>query len=176
MSRYPATLMLLALMAISPRLHAQVSPASSKPFSTYVYGMASGSEHEMNFGHALGGTGGVVLQHSRWMALDFRGVALPYRVPLHTYIAEVGPRVSHRYGPMRPYGELLVGLGHSGYRLPQNNFGSGYGLAFSGDFGADLRVAPRLYWRVAEFSYSHISAGPGESPVIHSTGAVFRLF
>ncbi|HEY0786586.1 MAG TPA: hypothetical protein VGD62_12000 [Acidobacteriaceae bacterium] len=179
MSRRFAALTLLALVIACPRLRAQVEASATKPFSAYGYALASGSEHEMDYGHALGGSGGIVLQHSRWMALDMRGSILRARVPLHTYIGEAGPRVSRRYGPMRFYLEGLGGLGHSGYRaytVPLPPLRSAYGAVWSIDGGLDLRVTPRFQWRVADYNYSHIYAGSGAKPAILSTGVVYRFF
>ena len=172
------TFVLLLLTALfSTHLQAQVAPASSRPFTTYAYGAASGAEHELNFGHALGATGGVFLQRSQWLGLDLRGVILTARVPLHTYIGEAGPRVAPRFGPVRPYAELLGGLGHSGYLQPPNNvLLGGFGAAWTYAFGTDLRITHRFQWRVAEYSHSHIYAGTGASPTILSTGIVFRIF
>jgi len=179
MSRSFAVLSLLALLLVAPHLRAQVEASASKPFSAYGYALASGSEHELDFGHALGESGGIVLQRSRWLALDGRGVILNQRVPLHTYIAEAGPRVSRRYGPFRPYAEGLFGLGHSGYlTFPGKSraLSRGYGFAWSAVGGVDLCVTQRFQWRVAEYSYTRIQAGTGAKPAILSTGVVYRFF
>ena len=167
---------LLAGAAAPAVMHAQVGPASSRPFTAYGYAMASGAEHEFNIGHALGGTGGIILERSPWLSLDGRAVILRARVPLHTYLGEIGPRVAPRFGPVRPYAEALVGEGHTGYVPPQGELVGAYGAAWSIDFGADLRVTHRLEWRVAEYSRSHIYAGTGASPTILSTGVVYRIF
>ncbi len=164
----------LLLSALS--VQAQISPAATRFSSVYGYAEASGAEHELNYGHALGGSGGIILQHSPWFALDLRGVVLTARVPLHTFVGEAGPRVSYRFGPVHPYAEALGGLGHSGYTVSPRPLLAGFGAAWTVDFGTDLRVTPRLDWRVAEYSRSHIYAGSGASPSILSTGFVFRIF
>lgn len=176
MFRFLGWLFLLVLIGGSGSLRAQVSASSSKPFSLYGYAVASGAEHELNYGHALGGSGGVILQKSQWMALDVRGVILTARVPLHTFIGEVGPRIAPRFGPVRPYAEVLGGLGHSGYVPTQGGLAGGFGATWTIDFGADLRITRRFQWRVAEYSHSHIYAGTGASPTILSTGVVVRIF
>ena len=176
MARALAWILVLAAVFFSPRAQAQVSPAATRPFSLYGYAVASGAEHELGFGHALGGSGGLILERSQWLALDARGVILTARVPLHTFIGEIGPRVAPRFGPVRPYAEVLGGLGHSGYLTPQNQLLGGFGATWTVAFGADLRLTRRFQWRVAEYSHSHIYAGTGAAPTILSTGVVFRIF
>jgi hypothetical protein len=171
-------LSLLFLLGIAPlRLCAQVEPTAAQPFHAYVYAAADGTEHELNYGHALGGSGGVVLQHSRWLALDLRGVVIRERVRLHTYAAEAGPRVYQRVGPIRVYAEGLGGLGHSGYTYAgQHPYRARYGAMWTGCAGLDLRLTRRVSWRVGEYSHNHIYAGTGAKAAILSTGVVVRLF
>ena len=164
-----------ALLLPVHSLKAQVVSAASQPFSTYVYGAADVAQREQGYGKALGGSGGVILRHNRWIGLDARGVIMTARIPLHTFEAELGPRVAPRYGRFMPYGEVLFGLAHSGYRQPSGRAASGFGAVVTYDAGLDFRITPRFQWRVAEYSRGHIFTGPGLNPEIVSTGIVFRL-
>ena len=171
-------LLLFALFTVPGR--AQVSPAASQPLSLFAYGQASGAFREQGFGKALGYSAGLTLQHSRWLALDGRGVVLRERIPLHTYIIEAGPRASYKYGRLTPYGEFLAGYGRSGYfpapRTAETYLHQAYGFTYTLDGGVDLRLKYHLSWRVADYTYNHISVGNGVSPQILSTGIIFRIF
>jgi hypothetical protein len=167
--------LLLPAALFSPPLQAQVSPASSRPLFLSVYGTAGGSEHELNYGHALGGSAGFILAHNPLLALDVRGTILRAHVPLHTYIGEAGPRVSRRFGRLQPFAEVMAGLGHSGFTPSGSALRSAYGWTWTLDGGLDLRVSHHLEWRVAEYSYNHIYAGTGAKPAILNTGVVYRF-
>ncbi len=162
-------LLLLVVVCTAP-VRAQVSASSSRPLLLSGYATADGAEHELDVGHALGGGGGIIVQHSRWLALDFRGVILRARVPLHTYILEAGPRIDRRYGRLEFYGEAMGGLGHSGYRISPKLLGKAYGATWTLDAGLDVRVKYGFSWRAAEYSYNRIYAGTGAKPAILSTG------
>jgi hypothetical protein len=179
MSRILAVLLLLtAVFPLSQTYaRAQVSPAANEPLRLYAYAMATGLRPELGQGTGLGGSGGFILEHSRLVALDFRGVAVAARVPLHTIIAEIGPRFAPRYGRLQPYAEVLGGLGHSEYNPPAGTTGpsKGYGLAWAVNAGLDLRLKYRFEWRVAEYDYNHIYVGTGVSPTTLHTGLVYRF-
>jgi hypothetical protein len=89
----------------------------------------------------------------------------------------LGPRVVVRPHviPIRPYAEVLIGVGHT-------QFGQGFAEQSSTDFeyqflgGLDLTVLPRLDWRVVEFSYGGLSGLEGSlHPKTFSMGLVLRL-
>ena len=176
MSRFAHWITFAGLLLLTGHLHAQVRASSSKPLSVYGYGMATAADNELGYGKALGGSGGLIADHGPLFGLDARGVIIRARQPLHTYIAEVGPRVSHRFWLVKPYGEVLFGLGHSGYLTPEKQLVSGYGLTYSVAVGADLRLFHGFSWRVADLSYNHISAGPGETAKLASMGVVYHFF
>ena len=156
---------------------AQVSPSVNEPLHLYGYAAADAVQPELHYGHALGGSGGFVVERSRFLALDLRGVAILGREPLHTFIAEAGPRVAPRYGRLQPYGEILGGLGHSEYAVAAGSglSGRGFGATWTIAAGLDVRLKYGLEWRVAEYSYNHIYAGTGASPTILNTGVVYRF-
>ncbi len=156
---------------------AQVLSPMNRPLALSGYFTASAAQPELGQGHALGYSGGLVLERSRLAALDFRGVVLRDRIVLHTYIAEMGPRfspsVSRRF---QPYGGVMGGYGHSGYANPHyTGLGRGYGLVWTVDAGLDAHLKWGLDWRVADYSYNHIYAGSGASPTILSTGISYRM-
>ena len=171
-------LFLVALVLTSPGTCAlaQVGASALKPFSLSAYGAASGAERELGYGKALGFSGGLILEHSRWIALDGRGVVLRERVPIHTYLLEAGPRVSYPYGRLRPYGEVMAGLGRSGYGAQPLPLSQAYGFAYTLDAGLDFRITHRFDWRVCDFTYNHIGAGSGVTPKIASMGVVYHIF
>ncbi len=173
--KFLVSFLLLLVALFSLPLRAQVSASSSRPLFLSVYGTASGSEHELNYGHALGGSAGFILEHNPLLALDVRGTILHEHVPLHTYIGEAGPRVSRRFGSLQPFAEVMAGLGHSGFVRSPLPLKSAYGWTWTIDGGLDLRVSHHLEWRVAEYSYNHIYAGTGAKPAILNTGAVYRF-
>lgn len=177
MSRHFAVLPLLATVLLLLPARAQVSPSVNEPLHLYGYAVADAVQPELRYGHALGGSGGFILEHSRLVALDFRGVMVTGRVPLHTFIAEAGPRVAPRYGRLQPYAEVLGGLGHSEYVVPLGSDlpSRGFGATWTIAAGLDLRLKCGLEWRVAEYSYNHIYAGTGVSPTIFDTGVVYRF-
>ena len=77
--------------------------------------------------------------------------------------------------PIKPYAELLGGLGHlktvQGSATTSTNKFSYQVLG-----GVDFTIFPRLDWRVVEFSYERFQGlGDGYAPKQLSTGLVFRL-
>ncbi len=176
MSRFASFLLVLCAMVYAAPAGAQVSAASERPFNLYAYGTATVVDDEQTYGKAVGEGGGIFAQRNRWLGLDARGYIVNNRVALHTFLGELGPRVQYPVWRLRPYAEFMGGLGHSGYHTPQNTLGSGYGLAYAFAFGTDLRLTHRFEWRVVDVQYTHIYTGPGVSPLIGSTGVVFRIF
>ncbi len=176
MARMFALLLLFFGLMSSSALRAQVSADARRPMVAMGYATATAAQPELGQGRQLGTSGGVILQRSRLLAVDFRGVMLNARVPVHTYIAEAGARVAPGFSRRwQPYGGFLAGYGHSEYRvLGKKTLDRGFGFAWTGDLGLDLHLKYGLAWRVAEYSYNHISAGPGVSPTMLSTGLVFR--
>ncbi len=88
-----------------------------------------------------------------------------------------GPRLAFhpRVIPVTPYAEALFGIGHVTYGLgnPLTTIDK-----FEYDLlgGADLKLMPRLDWRVIEFSYGSLTyMGSNFNPKIVSTGIVFRI-
>jgi len=77
--------------------------------------------------------------------------------------------------PIKPYGEVLGGLGHlkAGEGSARTS-STKFAYEFVG--GVDVKMLPRFDWRVVEFSYGRL-AGLGDSfaPKTLSTGIVFRL-
>jgi hypothetical protein len=176
MSRLIAVCFFLSSLLLTAPLEAQVVASAERPLFLSGYATASGAEHELGFGHALGGGGGFIVEHSPWLALDVRGEILRARVPLHTYIAEAGPRVTRRYGRFEPYGEGMAGIGHSGYlTTPKRTLSSAWGWTWTVDAGLDFRVSHHLLWRVGEYSYNHTYAGTGAKAAILNTGVVYRF-
>ncbi len=159
---------------------AQVAAAVNEPLKLFGYGDASGALREEGYGKALGYGAGLTLERSHWLALDGRGVVLRERIPLHTYIIEAGPRVSYKFGPLTPYGEVMGGYGRSGYfnkpKTPVSPLRQAYGFTYTLDGGVDLRLKYRFSWRVADFTYNHISVPGGVTPIILSTGVVYHIF
>jgi hypothetical protein len=154
---------------------AQVSAASTQPLSLAAYGEISASAPQSGRGVRLGGALGVLLEHSRYLGLDARGVALVALQPIHTFILEAGPRVAPIYGKYQPYAEGLVGIGHSEYGSANTPGGKGTGFTWTVAGGVDRFFPHGLRWRIAEVSYNHIDVGPGVSPIMFSSGLVYRF-
>jgi len=168
--------MLILLMSGLPS-QAQVEPGSSRPLALAGYATASGAGPELGKGTELGVTAGFLVDHSRFMALDARGVILAVRQPQHILIAESGPRFTPvYYRNLRPYAEVLAGLAHTEYGTRAHPpTGKGFGLAWTATFGVDMGLKHGLTWRVAEYSYTHIYAGSGVTPTILNTGILYRF-
>lgn len=175
MSRLLTLFVLLAAALFSFNVQAQVRPDADRPLLLSVYGTASASEPEFDYGHALGGEAGIILEHSRLLAIDLRGTILRERVPLHTYIGEAGLRLSRHYGRLQPYVEALGGLGHSGYPVTRTRLTSAYGLAWTLDAGLDFRVTNHFDWRVGEYSFNLIYVSTTAKPTIGSMGLVYHF-
>lgn len=141
--------------------------SSSAP---WMYGPTIGLYHDS--GHGLLATG-----------LDVRGTfagrgdtkGSNSSQTLNTLMGGVRLAVTPRVLPIKPYGEVLGGLGHlktgqGSARTSSTKF------AYQFIAGLDVTVLPRVDWRVVEFSYGRL-AGLGDSfaPKTLSMGVVFRL-
>jgi hypothetical protein len=167
MLRVSCLLLLLAHSSLCFR-HAQVAASATRPVSAYGYAQATPEDVELGYGKALGGSGGFVLQHSRWLGLDARGVIMRAREPIHTYIAETVASLLTR---MVSWDSATAVIKASSKAfLPPGGF------AYAGVAGLDFRLTRGFFWRVADFSYTHIDAGTGASPKYASTGLVYRFF
>lgn len=94
---------------------------------------------------------------------------------LDTAMVGVRLAVTPHVLPIKPYGEVLGGLGHlkAGEGSARTS-STKFAYQFVG--GVDFTVLPRIDWRVVEFSYGRL-AGLGDSfaPKTLSMGIVFRL-
>jgi hypothetical protein len=136
----------------------------------WMYGPTIGLYHDS--GHGLLATG-----------LDVRGTfagrgdtnGSNSRQTLDTLMGGVRLAVTPRVLPIKPYGEVLGGLGHlkTGQGSARTS-STKFAYQFIG--GVDFTILPRVDWRVVEFSYGRL-AGLGDSfaPKTLSTGIVFRL-
>lgn len=138
--------------------------------TAWMYGPTIGLYHDS--GHGLVATG-----------LDVRGTfagrgdtnGAGSSQTLNTLLAGVRLAVTPRVLPIKPYGEVLGGLGHlkTGQGSARTT-STKFAYQFIG--GVDFTILPRVDWRVVEFSYGRL-AGLGDSfaPKTLSTGIVFRL-
>ena len=145
---------------------AKVSAADT----AWMYGPTVGLYHDS--GHGLIATG-----------LDVRGTfagrgdthGAGSSQTLDTLMGGVRLAITPRVLPIKPYGEVLGGLGHlkSGQGSSRTS-STKFAYQFVG--GLDFTFLPRVDWRVVEFSYGRL-AGLGDSfaPKTLSTGIVFRL-
>jgi hypothetical protein len=168
-------LSLLSAFLWSKPTWAQVAAASTRPLTLAGYGEIDASAPELGRGVRLGGTLGVLLEHSRYLGLDARGVALVALQPIHTFILEAGPRVAPVYGKYQPYAEGLVGLGHTEYGTATTPGGKGTGFTWTVAGGVDRSLSHGFEWRVAEVSFTYIRVGSGVSPVMFGSGLVYRF-
>lgn len=142
----------------------------SAAHTAWMYGPTIGLYHDS--GHGLVATG-----------LDVRGTFAGRgdtngpgsSETLDTLLAGVRLAVTPHVLPIKPYGEVLGGLGHlkTGQGSARTT-STKFAYQFLG--GIDFTIFPRVDWRVVEFSYGRL-AGLGDSfaPKTLSTGIVFRL-
>lgn len=138
--------------------------------TSWMYGPTVGLYHDS--GHGLLATG-----------LDVRGTfagrgdtnGAGSSQTLDTLLGGVRLAVTPHVLPIKPYGEVLGGLGHlkTGQGSARTS-STKFAYQFVG--GVDFTIFPRVDWRVVEFSYGRL-AGLGDSfvPKTLSTGIVFRL-
>lgn len=142
----------------------------SSSSAAWMYGPTIGLYHDS--GHGLVATG-----------LDVRGTfagrgdtnGKGSSQSLNTLLGGVRLAITPRVLPIKPYGEVLGGIGHlktgqGSSRTSSTKF------AYQFVAGVDFTMLPRVDWRVVEFSYGRL-AGLGDSfaPKTLSTGIVFRL-
>jgi hypothetical protein len=138
--------------------------------TSWMYGPTVGLYHDS--GHGLLATG-----------LDVRGTfagrgdtnGAGSSQTLDTLLGGVRLAVTPHVLPIKPYGEVLGGLGHlkTGQGSARTS-STKFAYQFVG--GVDFTIFPRVDWRVVEFSYGRL-AGLGDSfvPKTLGTGIVFRL-
>jgi len=151
-------------------VYGEFTAAKSAPNASWMYGPTVGLYHDS--GHGLIATGfdvrgtfagrGDTNGHGTSQSLD-------------TVLVGVRLAVTPHVLPIKPYGEVLGGVGHlkTGQGSARTS-STKFAYQFVG--GLDLTIFPRVDWRVAEFSYGRL-AGLGDSfaPKTLSTGIVFRL-
>ena len=102
------------------------------------------------------------------------GNPVPFQVTGHEYEVLFGPRVGAQIGNMRPFAEVLVGIGHMhssflGTSASDNSFASAFGGGF------DYRLLRTLAWRVeGDYVHSRFFSN-SQNNVRISTGIVFRF-
>lgn len=136
----------------------------------WMYGPTVGFYHDS--GHGLVATG-----------LDVRGTfagrgntnGAYSEQTLVTLLGGVRLAVTPRVLRIKPYGEVLGGLGHlkAGQGVARRS-STKFAYQFLG--GVDLTMLPRVDWRVVEFSYGQlVGLSNSFAPKSLSTGIVFRL-
>ena len=142
----------------------------SAPYEPWMYGPTVGFYHDA--GHGLLAAG-----------FDVRGTfagrgdthGTRSDQTLATVMGGVRLAVTPHVLPIKPYGEVLGGLGHlkAGQGVARTTATK---FAYQFVVGVDWTILPRVDWRVVEFSYGRL-AGLGDSfaPKTLSTGIVFRL-
>jgi hypothetical protein len=151
-------------------VYGEFTAAKSAPNASWMYGPTIGLYHDS--GHGLFATG-----------LDIRGTfagrgdtnGSGSSQTLDTLEGGVRLAVTPHVLPIKPYAEVLGGLGHlkTGQGSARTS-STKFAYQFLG--GLDFTFFPRVDWRVVEFSYGRL-AGLGDSfaPKTLSTGLVFRL-
>jgi hypothetical protein len=139
----------------------------SAPNTSWMYGPTVGFYHDAGYGLLAAG-------------FDVRGTfagrgrtnGAVSDQTLATVMGGVRLAVTPHVLPIKPYGEVLGGLGH--LKTGQGATATKFAYQFVG--GVDWTMVPRVDWRVVEFSYGRL-AGLGDSfaPKTLSTGIVFRL-
>lgn len=163
-----------------------VGLAGAAVAQTAIYGELTGAKIGANSNWMFGPTVGVY--HDAGYGLlaagyDVRGtyvgrgdVAGPNSdLKLASVLVGVRLAVTPRVLPIKPYGEVLGGLGHLATGVgPTRTSETKFAYAIVG--GVDLTVLPRVDWRVLEFSYERLAGvGDNYSPKSLSMGIVFRL-
>ena len=160
---------LAAVLLTGSTLHAQLG----------VYGAFTTSKLDSaNTPRLNGGTFGVQYDGKHFplvnFGVDVRGSIVSSGDSRVTAVT-AGPRIIFHLPliPLRPYAEGLVGGAHV-------RSGQGFALTDSGGFaggfaaGGDLHILPWIDWRVVDYSYTRLQAGPTYGSNI-STGIVIRI-
>lgn len=167
-SLYFVVLLALALAALGP-----VSKAETGVYATFTAGKTGSPNTDWIYGPTVGAYfDSKHLPVVEWGA-DVRGVFLGGSGRNQIQSGLVGPRIAAHLPviPIKPYAEMLVGVGHA-----QANQSSATKFQYQGLIGADVTVLPRIDWRVVEFSYGGLpSFNGGTNPKTISTGIVFRV-
>jgi outer membrane protein OmpA-like peptidoglycan-associated protein len=94
-----------------------------------------------------------------------------------------GPQISHRFGPFRPYGEVLVGGAHgSDSYFPSKNSSSTSAstFAYSAGGGVDLYLTPRFSVRAFDVQYLRTSFPNGinneQNQLMVGAGLVIKFY
>ena len=119
-------------------------------------------------------------QWSDWRGIDVRATFIEFgEISVgpapgynHTIAGAAGPRVQHSFGPVTPYGEILIGALHQFY----------YGMSESAVAGASLKlgrhisfVPGEIEYRYASFQSSTAQENPQRGRIEVSTGLVYHL-
>jgi hypothetical protein len=157
---------------------AQARPTAYGGRETAVFGELNFARPGQGAGNVLGGTIGGYEQGNLF-GLGLRGTVDTVGSNIHVYQATIGPRVTLRLPKLTVFGELGGGIGHAGYhRFNDLNsvVTSSWGASWQANAGVDWGILPfGLKWRVVEFGYGKVYAGPGVTPKTISTGIVWRL-
>ena len=151
----PALLVVMALIAASAR--AQISPAATQPLALSVFGGFTGTYTGLEGGRNLGITAGADLEFRTRQFFSFQPAA-EVRGTYALYQGQIdgqrnilgGLRETRPYGPLRVYGDILVGAGRltyvRGIADPTGTFLYLYSSSFiiSPGVGAELRITDRF--------------------------------
>jgi hypothetical protein len=152
---------------------AQVTASARGGRQTDVFGELNLVRPGQGEGNTYGGTLGG-FEQGRLFGVGVRGTIDPEGSHIHIYQATIGPRIAFHIPLVTVFGEFEGGLGHAGYRTG-NTVTSSWGATWQANAGADWSILPHLKWRVLDFGYGRVYAGPEVDPKTISTGLVLRL-
>jgi hypothetical protein len=185
-------LIVLAVMALTVAGgHAQVAPAATQPLAVSAFGGVNGALTGLHGGHNIGIMAGADLDFrshqffSLQPALEVRGT---YPVEFGHFVGEKnvlgGLRESGIYGRLRPYGDLLFGLGRLAYVHGAPNPKGTFLYLHSSSFviapaaGAELRITDRFALK-ADFQFARYSTPVNSSGNLFAetltAGVVYRF-
>jgi hypothetical protein len=166
------TFLLLAAMLVLPHSAARAESGAyaeftgarvNLPGTDWLYGPTFGFFSEKAFGPVH-------------LGYDVRGIVLTNSGGAGMQSVVVGPRLSIHPSalPFAPYLQAGVGLGHGSTGGTNSYSATKFEYQFLA--GADHRIAPRVDWRVIEFSYGALSGLSGSfNPKSLSTGLIFHF-
>lgn len=174
-------LVLLAALATSAK--AQVGPTATQPLALSVFGGFTGTYTGLEGGRNLGITAGADLEFRSHQFFSFQP-AVELRGTYAVYQGQIdgqknilgGLRETRPYGPLRIYGDILVGAGRltyvRGIADPTNTFLylSSSSFVISPGLGAELRITDRFALK-GDVQLQHYS-----TPVISSGRIYARPF
>ncbi len=149
-----AALAAIVLAADAPRLSGQALPAATGPGSAITVGATASGFHvpygqQNNFGFTLYADANLT-QHLGLEA-EARWLRLHTQEDTRSSNYLIGPRVSARVGPFRPYGKVLFGSGRFTFPFA---FAKGSYFAIAPGAGLDLPLLHgRAAFRVIDFEY-----------------------